>query len=198
MATTSKGSDRRAQRTRGLLQRALIDLIREKTLAAVSVQEIAERAEVSRGTFYAHFADKYELVETIISADFRRAVSPPPDAGWNAATLRRLIRSVFDYFKTAYHQHHRSREFALLLEQAIQRELNSIILALLASRRPVTTLSPTMLAQMVSHTLFGAAIAWSQEPGAGPVETVVEAVLAVVMQGVLSVLPDEGPHEQDS
>lgn len=56
--------DRRVQRTRQLLGEALVALIREKGFAALSVQEIIDRANVGRATFYAHFDNKEDLLMT--------------------------------------------------------------------------------------------------------------------------------------
>ncbi len=56
--------DRRVQRTRQLLGEALVSLIREKGFAALSVQEIIDRANVGRATFYAHFDNKEDLLMT--------------------------------------------------------------------------------------------------------------------------------------
>ena len=53
-----KTLDRRVQRTRQLLQDALISMMIEKGYAATTVQDIIGRANVGRATFYAHFADK--------------------------------------------------------------------------------------------------------------------------------------------
>lgn len=56
-----KTLDRRIQRTRGVLQEALVALILEKGFEAVTVQDIIDRANVGRSTFYAHFQDKEDL-----------------------------------------------------------------------------------------------------------------------------------------
>jgi AcrR family transcriptional regulator len=54
--------DRRIQRTRQLLRESLLALVKEKGFETLSVQEIADRANVGRTTFYAHFSDKEELL----------------------------------------------------------------------------------------------------------------------------------------
>lgn len=54
--------DRRVQRTHRELHEALISLMIERGWDGVSVQEICERADVGRSTFYVHFADKEELL----------------------------------------------------------------------------------------------------------------------------------------
>lgn len=54
--------DRRVQRTRQLLHDALVVLILEKGYAAVTVQDILNHANLGRSTFYAHYADKEDLL----------------------------------------------------------------------------------------------------------------------------------------
>jgi AcrR family transcriptional regulator len=66
--------DRRVQRTRELLQRALIELINERGYDAITIQDIVDRANVGRTTFYAHYNSKEDLFigchEAIVS-EFR-------------------------------------------------------------------------------------------------------------------------------
>lgn len=53
--------DRRVQRTRDLLQKALIELISERRYEAITIQNIVDRANVGRTTFYLHYSSKDEL-----------------------------------------------------------------------------------------------------------------------------------------
>lgn len=55
-------ADRRARRSRQLLRNAFLGLLRQKRYEDISVQEIIERAEVARSTFYAHYVDKEDLL----------------------------------------------------------------------------------------------------------------------------------------
>src|SRR5260370_8493518 len=54
--------DRRIQRTRRLLRDALFTLIVERGYEMITVEEITERANVGRATFYAHYKDKEDLL----------------------------------------------------------------------------------------------------------------------------------------
>ena len=54
--------DRRVRRTQKLLHRALISLVLEKNYDLITIQEILDRADVGRSTFYAHFKGKDELL----------------------------------------------------------------------------------------------------------------------------------------
>lgn len=54
--------DRRIQRTKLALRQALLELIKEKGFDAISVEEITERANLGRATFYLHYKDKEDLL----------------------------------------------------------------------------------------------------------------------------------------
>jgi len=60
----AKRQDRRVRRTQQLLEAALLSLIKEKEFDAISVQEIIDRANVGRATFYSHFDNKEDLLES--------------------------------------------------------------------------------------------------------------------------------------
>lgn len=55
-------TDRRVRRTRQLLRNALLSLILEKGYEHITIQDILDRADVGRSTFYAHFRDKDDLL----------------------------------------------------------------------------------------------------------------------------------------
>ena len=72
--------DRRVSKTRKALKEALTDLILEEGYEGVTVQDVIDRADVGRSTFYAHFVDKDDLLMAIL-ADLD---VPGPDAtSWN-------------------------------------------------------------------------------------------------------------------
>ena len=54
--------DQRVRRTHERLGRALIELILEKHIDQVTVQEVLDRASVGRSTFYLHFRDTDDLL----------------------------------------------------------------------------------------------------------------------------------------
>src|SRR4051794_34863467 len=73
--------DRRVARSRRALKEALTDLILERGYESVTVQDVIDRADVGRSTFYAHFLDKDDLLMAIL-ADLEM---PAPDAtSWTA------------------------------------------------------------------------------------------------------------------
>ena len=61
----NKTIDRRIQRTRQLIQDSLMELILEKGYDTLTVQDIIDRANVGRSTFYVHFPGKEELLLSV-------------------------------------------------------------------------------------------------------------------------------------
>ena len=62
LAWSIKKTDARVRRTRDALGDALIALMQEKPFDTITVQEVLDRAHVSRSTFYTHYSDKDDLL----------------------------------------------------------------------------------------------------------------------------------------
>jgi len=62
LAPPKKKMDARVQRTRDALGDALIALMQEKSFDTITVQDVLDRAHVSRSTFYTHYSDKDDLL----------------------------------------------------------------------------------------------------------------------------------------
>jgi len=98
MSNNKPELDPRVQRTRGLLRKALIDLIPEKGYSSITIQEITDRGTLNRATFYLHYQDKLDLLEDAFNEIMADAVWLPPDngvAGLDSALIS--IESVFDH-----------------------------------------------------------------------------------------------------
>ena len=60
-----KGEYRNAARSRKLIRQAFLELLEEKEFAKITVTDIVNRADINRGTFYAHYTDPHAIVEEI-------------------------------------------------------------------------------------------------------------------------------------
>jgi AcrR family transcriptional regulator len=58
--------DRRILKTQEALKKAVIELMSEKNFDDITIQELSDRANVSRGTIYLHYLDKYDLLDKLI------------------------------------------------------------------------------------------------------------------------------------
>lgn len=59
------GEDRRVVRTKKVLRQALIDLMEERGYDGFTVNDLCNKADINRGTFYNHFHDKDDLLNTL-------------------------------------------------------------------------------------------------------------------------------------
>ena len=59
------GNDPRVRYTRGVIQTAFLDLLRQKPVEKITVREICDKAEINRSTFYKHYQDCYDLLDKI-------------------------------------------------------------------------------------------------------------------------------------
>ena len=72
--------DRRVRRTRELLRQALVSLILERGYEHLSVQDILDRADIGRSTFYAHYRDKDQLLLSGFDEAFAALAADIPNA----------------------------------------------------------------------------------------------------------------------
>ena len=74
----AKAEYRSAIRSRKLINAALADLLQEKPLDKITVTDVVKRAEINRGTFYAHYTDIPDVIQHLIHSTFamiRQALS---------------------------------------------------------------------------------------------------------------------------
>lgn len=62
----SNKTDPRVIKTRNNLRKALVYLMRRKKLEDINVQQITEAANITRGTFYLHYKDKQDFIDSAI------------------------------------------------------------------------------------------------------------------------------------
>jgi AcrR family transcriptional regulator len=161
--------DRRVQRTRKLLREALVSLIREKGFEALSVQDIVDRADVGRATFYAHFDNKEDLL-----------VSGLEDVGASLAALQRQAHArggsaeerlfAFSRELFAHTNEHRDVFEAMvgdrsvaILRQVFHRMLVQLMKDEVKALRPRTASgarSAEPVAQFAAGALFGLLMWW--------------------------------------
>jgi AcrR family transcriptional regulator len=202
MITPSRHVDRRTQRTRQVLQQAFRELVQDKGFTATSIREITERANVNRGTFYLHFADKYSLAETMVREVFyQKLIGTLPTAPeWERHCLRMLIQAVLGCLEEKYRHQPRPlfalAEVAPLVERAMREELAELLLTWLKQGRCAQiqrSVPLERLAQVVSWAIFGTALQWSQEATAVSAEEIGNTILLVVMEGVAHLVPEFVP-----
>jgi len=196
-------ADPRVIRTRKLLQDAFMALLAEKSFHSISVQDIAERATLNRATFYAHFEDKYALMDYMIGDLFRETLRRrlPDGAPFTLDNLRLLVVSVCEYL--AEFQGHcapAGRDLDPRIEARVQQEIYTILLGWLAQspldvglQPGATHTSREMAATVTSWAIFGAAIEWTRGERTISAEAQARQILALIVGGLTAVAPVPAP-----
>jgi AcrR family transcriptional regulator len=119
-------ADRRVQRTRRALRDALTALILERGWEGFSVQDVCDRADVGRSTFYTHFADKEELVGGALE-DLGKALRAQLAGSGQAGPLP-FSRGLIE------HAHEQRRLFLAIVGKksghVVQRRFRELVLSL--------------------------------------------------------------------
>ncbi|MEC0270445.1 TetR/AcrR family transcriptional regulator [Paenibacillus anseongense] len=191
----SKNIDRRIKRSLRLLKQSFLELMKEKKFASITIQDITDRADVNRSTFYAHFSDKYALLDLIIREHFQNLLTSklPQPANLRKRNLRILIQIVLEHFEKIHKLCHPSETMSPLIKQAIQEEIAAILLSWF-KQVPITEaewqvpVKTTVL--MISWAIFGVAIEWSQEKQTFSTEQMANQILTVITNGMAGLTPN--------
>lgn len=191
MPTIVKLEDPRVKRTRQLLIEAFAELSRDRSLRSISVQDIAEKAAVNRATFYAHFADKYDLLEAWIRDSFRAHLVErvPPTAKFSRAQLSLFISIVLEQLRrTLSGCRATNREYHPLVESAVQDELHKFLLEWLKQADGNSPLSLETTASVMSWAIFGVGTRLHRNPQTS-IDQVADEVMTLLTQGLAATMP---------
>ncbi|MFD0698999.1 TetR/AcrR family transcriptional regulator [Paenibacillus sp. GCM10027628] len=188
-------NDPRVKRTRQLLIQSFMELVEQKkNIYSISVKDITERATVNRATFYAHFEDKFALLECWMREKFQKTLKEhiPDSSMLNISNLRNLIQIVFDFlarFRQYMTMTPANSQYEPLFEIAMQKELYQLLFNWLSaeSKPPVSQDIVRATALVISWGIFGSAVQWSRSPQNRTSEEMVRDVLVVVAAGLAPV-----------
>src|SRR5262245_32775203 len=185
-------TDRRVNRTRRALKDALTDLIVEQGYEAVTVQDVIDRADVGRSTFYAHFLDKDDLLMATLadldvpSPDTTSWQPDDPAFGWTLELFRhfgsgkRLFKAVASGDSGALAR----RETTQRLERLVRAELSR-----LKAARKLDAFRIETVTRFLVGTFIGFMDWWMREENEHlPAEVVDHAYRSLVLPGVANVL----------
>lgn len=169
----AKKQDRRVARTQQLIRQALLALIREKGFEPLTVQEIIDRANVGRATFYAHFDSKEDLLisgfeefRASLRARQRDAMSRGRTAEERLLGFSHEVFAHTDQYRDVFRAMAGKRSGA-----AVQRLLHKLIVDLVREDVRVTAsttdraMPADALVQFIAGGLFGLLMWWMEARG---------------------------------
>lgn len=182
--------DPRVIRTRSLIQDAFLELYKDKDFNHITVRDITERATVNRTTFYDHFQDKYELLESIVSNAFMNCVSKRIQSKMDLTedTIRNLILAVCDYHESLSNSCKGNyQSVATLVEAKVQFQLKDLVVNILENNLNLASQNRRkleLIAIMISGSIYGATYHWHTEGQLTKASVFLEEIVPFIMAGI--------------
>jgi AcrR family transcriptional regulator len=194
--------DPRIRRTRELLQQALGRLLESRDFDTLSVQEITDAAGVNRATFYAHYPDKFALLECVVAGRFMALLSLRGVAfdGACSSAIQAIVLGVCDFLaQTLLHPCTASAAYpqnkmAPHLESAIVAVVRNMLLDGMQRHPPASGDAPGLIAATASWAIYGAAREWVNTPN----RPSSELIAATGYRLIAPILHPEAPTENSA
>lgn len=182
--------DPRVLRTRQLIRGAFRDLLQSKGFDAITIKDIAQRSTINHATFYAHFEDKYALLEEITEQAFHEMI---PEQVVNALEFTseicdQLILLTYNYIVDFYRICRMdSKSIANLIDEKIKNMLQQTIENILmkGDNHHMTDRHHTkIISAMTGSAIYGAAHYWLIVGENERTDLLVDMVRPYVMNGL--------------
>ncbi len=184
MLHKSEKLDPRVVRTRRDLSASMCSLMREKTFSHITVQEIAEKAIINRATFYAHFEDKYKLLEIMVRRTFQEQLESKIKSceGYTPENLRLLMLTTCEFLAGF------DDEFAPRSgndHPPITRQIQPFLYEVLLRWATLSEIdSAEITAMTFSWAIFGSALQWSRGEREISAETLTTQTIHLLTEGI--------------
>ena len=175
--------DPRVRRTRQLLQDALRRLLEQKGFDNITVQDITEAATLNRATFYAHYPDKFALLEELIRVNFLQLLAQRHVRfdGTCSSAFKAIILAVCDYLLEVQKSHSSDRlQFEPFVEATVIDQMRVVLLEGFRQHPQERRISQEMIAAAASWTIYGAVKQWVNTTDRAPAEDFVSVAIELV------------------
>jgi AcrR family transcriptional regulator len=173
--------DPRVKRTRILILQSFSELLAEKGFESISVQDVTDKAEINRATFYKHFPDKYALLDYAISQMFRQEIEKRMlnACHYSLDNLRNLILAVCEFISN---MHSKCAQPHQQFESLTEGTIKKIIFDLLSHwlRETNSKISTDIPATVATWAIYGLASLYSHSKKRPTLEMFVDEALPLV------------------
>ena len=185
--------DRRKRKTRIAIQNACIQLLQEKEFDAITISDIAERADINRATFYLHFIDKHDMLDQFeqeimdaISANFTTDFA-------TAMSIEEIIQSRYEPLVKVFSVIQDKTDMIDLLFQtkgvrSIHTRFHTIALKMFDSKfthqqRNTPFQSPELFISVIVSTMIGIAHYWINSVDPKTPESLAIDLITIIING---------------
>lgn len=191
----TKKTDLRILRTIQSIRKAFYELIPEKGYEAITVQDIADRAMINRNTFYLHYQNKPDLLDTCMNellSELREAVvlCPISMSPFSLSLLETVMQTVLEqislnmtFYRSMLIEENRIYPFQAKMENIIKDKLMEGWKP--AQENSVLAISKELLIEYLGSAFMGIVIWWVKNDKPLPADEVSSQFSRIVAYGHL-------------
>ena len=178
-----------AQMTKRALEASLKNLLLQKPLNKITINDITEDCGISRMTFYYHFKDIYDLVEWSCMEDAARALEGKKTYDtWQEGFLNifRAVQANKPFVMNVYRSVSRER-----VEQYLKPLIHNLVLGVIeekSAEMAVSEADKSFIAYFYEYAFIGIMLDWISENMKGDPESIVERTSKLIHGSIIRAL----------
>lgn len=195
--------DRRVRRTKHAIKTAFVELLRTHDLEKITINDIATYADISRGTFYLHYEDKYILLDDMeneyisqlsTQLNMHHSIHKGIDVEtfahiFTEEILKSIITHIdnhFEFYNTILQLERRSQ-----LEEKVSQLIYQNMKNNLLSEDTIAGIPIDYFHSYVSGALISFIRHWVQDNRSIDIETLVDSLFKIIFNGPLRLMAKE-------
>ncbi|WP_018751913.1 TetR/AcrR family transcriptional regulator [Paenibacillus sanguinis] len=191
----TKKTDLRIRRTKQSIRKAFYELIQEKGYEAITIQDIADQAMINRNTFYLHYQNKPDLLDTCMNellGELKEAVvlCPISMSPFSLSLLETVMQTVLEhislnmtFYRSMLIEENRIYPFQAKMEKIIKDKLMEGWKP--AQENSVLAISKELLIEYLGSAFMGIVIWWIKKDKPLPADEVSSQFSRIVAYGHL-------------
>lgn len=155
--------DPRAVRTKNLIKESFAKLLEEKDFKYITIKDITTKATINRATFYAHYIDKYILLEELVIGCFEEMlpIEISSAINLNENIIKEFILFLYEYNVNFYQKCKiDSMSIASTVDNLLKYEIDNLIekiLKSMAGRDELDCKDTNILVKLISSSIYSCA-----------------------------------------
>ncbi|WP_240793316.1 TetR/AcrR family transcriptional regulator [Psychrobacillus vulpis] len=166
---------------------SFIKIAQKINVKDITIKDITNEATVNSATFYAHFTDKYNLLDAVITENILENVIEKLHRHdtFNDKSIQEIFLALTTFQTDLKSQCSKSFEsFSITIEKKIKNELEKLFLSLLIKQQSTPEVESLKVgAVMLSWGIYGASIDW-QENSSLSAKEYIKIAIPYIMKGI--------------
>lgn len=186
--------DRRIQKTRHAIMNTFMEIMSEKKFEKITINEIAERANINRGTIYLHYIDKYDLLDKCIETYIAQLVQHCNEKhNGNESPTNTVLRGAFEHLQDNfdYYKVLLTNEGVPLFRNQLYKMISQILNKEVSNINNTNDISMEVKIQFLTSAIVGVLEWWVVNLMPISIDEISEQLWSLVESNYVDFLPEK-------